>query len=61
MSAMRRPAAAISPGMKVGELARRTGVSVRALHYYDEIGLLQPSQLTESRHRMYGTPELIRL
>jgi DNA-binding transcriptional MerR regulator len=25
---------------KVGELARRTGVSVRTLHYYDEIGLL---------------------
>ena len=25
--------------MKVGELARRTGISVRALHHYDEIGL----------------------
>jgi DNA-binding transcriptional MerR regulator len=47
--------------MKVGELARRTGLSVRTLHYYDEIGLLQPSQLTESRHRLYGTAELMRL
>ena len=48
-------------GMKVGELAKRTGVSVRTLHYYDEIGLLQPSQLTESRHRVYGPAELTRL
>jgi DNA-binding transcriptional MerR regulator len=50
-----------SPGKKVGELAKRTGVSVRTLHYYDEIGLLQPSQVTESRHRLYDAPELIRL
>ena len=50
-----------SDGMKVGELARRTGLSVRTLHYYDEIGLLQPSQLTASRHRVYGTGELMRL
>ena len=28
--------------IKVGELAQRTGVSVRALHHYDEIGLLSP-------------------
>ncbi len=48
-------------GMKVGELAKRTGLSVRTLHYYDEIGLLQPSQLTESRHRLYGPDELVRL
>ena len=48
-------------GMKVGELARRTGLSVRALHYYDEIGLLSPAQHTASRHRLYGGPELLRL
>ena len=29
---------------KVGELAAQTGVSVRTLHYYDEIGLLTPSR-----------------
>ena len=50
-----------SRGMKVGELAKRTGLSIRTLHYYDEIGLLQPSQLTESRHRLYGPDELVRL
>ncbi|HVX38886.1 MAG TPA: MerR family transcriptional regulator [Gemmatimonadaceae bacterium] len=48
-------------GMKVGELAKRTGLSVRTLHYYDEIGLLQPSQVTDSRHRLYGPGELARL
>jgi DNA-binding transcriptional MerR regulator len=50
-----------SSGMKVGELARRTGVSVRTLHYYGEIGLLAPSRLTNSHHRLYGEPELARL
>ena len=47
--------------MKVGELAKRTGLSVRTLHYYDEIGLLAPSKLTGSRHRVYGRDELVRL
>ncbi len=47
--------------MKVGEVAKRTGVSVRTLHYYDEIGLLRPSRFTESRHRLYGATELSRL
>jgi MerR family transcriptional regulator, thiopeptide resistance regulator len=47
--------------MKVGELAKRTGLSVRTLHYYDEIGLLQPRNVTTSRHRVYGASELARL
>src|SRR5687768_16664927 len=47
--------------MKVGELARRTGISVRTLHYYDEIGLLSPSLHTESGHRVYGMREVARL
>ena len=46
---------------KVGELARRTGVSVRTLHYYDEIGLLSPSQRTESGHRLYSRDDVVRL
>ncbi len=41
---------------KVGELANATGLSIRTLHYYDEIGLLTPSQRTKSGHRLY-TPE----
>lgn len=50
-----------SKALKVGELAKRTGLSVRTLHYYDEIGLLQPSELTSSRHRLYGSAEVARL
>lgn len=50
-----------SNGMKVGELARRTGVSVRTLHYYGEIGLLPPRAVTPAGHRLYGTGELARL
>ena len=57
----RRASAESSQGMKVGELAKRTGLSVRTLHYYDEIGLLQPSELTESGHRRYGAAEVVRL
>jgi DNA-binding transcriptional MerR regulator len=45
----------------VGELARRTGLTVRTLHHYDEIGLLQPSLHTESGHRLYTAGDLARL
>src|SRR6185369_10435766 len=49
------------PPWKVGELAKRTGVSVRTLHHYDEIGLLSPSHRTGSGHRLYGREEVVRL
>jgi DNA-binding transcriptional MerR regulator len=47
--------------LKVGELARRTGLTVRTLHHYDEIGLLKPSLRTESGHRLYTAEDLARL
>ncbi|HEY8429175.1 MAG TPA: MerR family transcriptional regulator [Sandaracinaceae bacterium] len=46
---------------KVGEVARRTGISVRTLHYYEEIGLLVPSRRTRSGHRLYGPKDVERL
>jgi DNA-binding transcriptional MerR regulator len=46
---------------KVGELSARTGVSVRALHYYEEIGLLAPSHRTASGHRRYAEADVARL
>ena len=49
------------PPWKVGELARRTGLSVRALHHYDEIGLLLPSLRTAAGHRLYGRADVERL
>src|SRR5918997_315732 len=46
---------------KVGELADRTGLSVRTLHYYDEIGLLSPSRRTAAGHRLYTAGDVVRL
>jgi len=47
--------------LKIGELARRVGVSVRTLHHYDEIGLLSPGARTPAGHRLYGMAEIERL
>jgi DNA-binding transcriptional MerR regulator len=47
--------------LKVGELARRTGLTVRTLHHYDEIGLLKPSLHTEAGHRLYTGRDIARL
>lgn len=46
---------------KIGTLARRTGLSIRTLHWYDEIGLLKPSRHTASGHRLYGEADVLRL
>ena len=51
----------MSRGHTVGEVARLARVSVRALHHYDEIGLLEPSGRTESGYRLYTEPDLERL
>jgi DNA-binding transcriptional MerR regulator len=47
--------------LRIGELARRTAVSVRTLHYYDEIGLLAPSEHTYTGHRRYTSADVARL
>jgi MerR family transcriptional regulator, thiopeptide resistance regulator len=45
----------------VKKLARLAGVSVRTLHYYDQIGLLHPSSLGENGYRYYADSALLRL
>ena len=45
----------------VREFARMAGVSVRTLHYYDEIGLLPPQRHTPGGHRLYRREDLLRL
>lgn len=47
--------------MTVHEVSALTGVSVRTLHYYDEIGLLSPTEVTEAGYRLYGEEALSRL
>lgn len=46
---------------KVGRLANQTGVSIRTLHYYDEINLMTPSHRTGSGHRLYVRQDVERL
>lgn len=44
--------------MKVKELADLVGISVRTLHYYDEIGLLSPEKITDAGYRLYSNDNL---
>lgn len=44
--------------MTVSETAKLTGISVRTLHYYDEIGLLEPTSITEAGYRFYDEEAL---
>jgi len=48
-------------GYRVGEVARLSGVSIRTLHHYDELGLLRPAYVGPNGYRYYGKEELLRL
>ena len=45
----------------VKEVSKQTGVTVRTLHHYDAIGLLSPTEITESGYRLYDDSALARL
>lgn len=47
--------------LKVGELATRTGLTVRTLHHYDTIGLLKPSARSDAGYRLYNQDDVARL
>lgn len=47
--------------MMVHQVSERTGVSIRALHHYDRIGLLHPTGVTEAGYRLYDDAALERL
>ncbi|WCM90261.1 MerR family transcriptional regulator [Acidovorax sp. NCPPB 3576] len=47
--------------LQVGELARRTALTVRTLHHYDEIGLLKPSGRSDAGYRLYSQADVQRL
>ena len=47
--------------LKVGELAKRTGLTVRTLHHYDSIGLLRPTGRSDSGYRLYSRDDVARL
>ena len=47
--------------MKIGEFAKRSGVTVKTLLHYDKIGLLKPSEKTEVGYRIYCEDDFLRL
>ncbi|MGD9590907.1 MAG: MerR family transcriptional regulator [Candidatus Berkiella sp.] len=47
--------------MKIGDLAKKTGLTVRTLHHYDEISLVKPSGRSTSGHRIYHAKDILRL
>ena len=47
--------------MQIGDLARETGKTVRAIHLYEELGLLTPAARSKGRFRLYGPEALLRI
>ena len=47
--------------MTIGEVAKKMGVTVRTLQYYDKEGLLSPSKQSEGGRRLYSSKDLITL
>ncbi len=48
-------------GFSIGEFSERTGISIRNLRYYDEIGLLVPGKNPISGHRIYKYNDILTL
>lgn len=46
---------------RTGELAKKTNISRRTLHYYDEIDLLKPTKVDDNNYRYYNQHALLRL
>ncbi|WP_159847652.1 MerR family transcriptional regulator [Nocardia sp. CY41] len=55
------PDATDADGVTVGQVSARLGVTVRALHHWDEIGLARPSLRTAAGYRLYTADDLERL
>lgn len=47
--------------LRIGEVARRSGLTIRTLRHYDELGILVPSERTEGDYRLYSPADLRRL
>src|SRR5215510_2565465 len=47
--------------LQVGELARAVGKTVRAIHHYEEIGLLKPHKRSKGRYRLYAPDAVARV
>jgi MerR family transcriptional regulator, copper efflux regulator len=49
------------PLMQVGDLARESGKTVRAIHLYEQMDLLKPAARSKGRYRLYGPEALVRI
>ena len=49
------------PRWRIGQVSARTGLTTRTLRYYDELGLLNPSERLADGHRVYASEDLRRL
>lgn len=47
--------------LQIGEVAERSGLSLRTLRYWEEVGLVEPSARTEGRFRLYAEGDLERV
>ncbi|HNC97374.1 MAG TPA: MerR family transcriptional regulator [Myxococcota bacterium] len=47
--------------LRIGELAERSGRTVRTLHFYEELGLLEPSSRTKGGFRLYDKYAMLRI
>jgi MerR family transcriptional regulator, copper efflux regulator len=47
--------------MQIGDLARDAGKTVRAIHLYEELGLLRPAGRSKGRFRLYGPDAFVRI
>ncbi|MEU6641236.1 MerR family transcriptional regulator [Saccharomonospora sp. NPDC046836] len=47
--------------MQIGEVADRTGLSLRTIRYYEKVGLVTPSARSQGGFRLYAEPDLARL
>jgi MerR family copper efflux transcriptional regulator len=54
-------ARAMSGYVRIGQAARLTGLSIKAIRYYEAVGLLPPPPRTEARYRIYGEDDVRRL
>jgi len=51
----------LSASMQVGDLARESGKTVRAIHLYEQMDLLKPAGRSKGRYRLYGPEALVRI
>jgi DNA-binding transcriptional MerR regulator len=47
--------------LRIGELAERAGVTPRTVRYYEEIGLLEPTERRKGSHRLYNDTDVERV